>query len=351
MIKPVRAVVSALTLGSDARIEIWHLIGDLMEANVDMGSALEVAVRVSRDQGQGMRAWVLERWRKALVVGRFTEEVARWVPATEAMVLQAEGRVDAQRLFDAAARIAEARAKQMSGLWAALGMPIALAGGILVSLWLGGAEFVPVMAEMAPREGWDIWTEIFADSSIWVFENDLELVGGIVSVGLGMSAITVSWSGLGRAAADRFPPFSLYRTIAGAAFLFVVIEFLRAGVDLNERTFMQLKGAASRYTRSRILAIEQRMRAGSGLGTAMVDAGQQFPDPSLVAVIAALEEMEGWEVKLAEFVNRWVQRSEELMKRRAAVLNGVLITMATATMAIAIVGMFGMMDAVSGSAL
>ena len=83
----------------------------------------------------------------------------------------------------------------------------------------------------------------------------------------------------------------------------------------------------------------------------MVDAGQQFPDPSLVAVIAALEGMDGWEAKLAEFVNRWVQRSEELMKRRAAVLNGVLITMATATMAIAIVGMFGMMDAVSGGAL
>ena len=340
-----RKAVSWAALNGSARVELWNMLTDLMEADLDIENALKVTIRTYRDQGQSLRPWVLEKWRRALLDGRLPDEVALWVPATEAMVIAGYGRVDASRLFAAAARIAEARGKQKSALWSALGMPVALAVGILISLWLAGGQFIPVMAEIAPPSRWELWTRLFAETALWVHANDLALaiwIGVAIAV---LRFVTLNWSGPGRALADGAPPFSLYRTIAGAAFLFVAIEFLRAGVDLNERTFGQLKASASRYTRSRIAAIEARMRDGDGLGASMVASGHGFPDPSLIAVVAALDGTEGWEERLAGFVARWTLRSEQLLKRRAAFLNGILMTAAAVMMAVAIKGMFGMMSA------
>ena len=342
-----RIVIAMIALGGSSRVEIWHMVTDLMAARLDVERAMEVTIQTFRDQGQSLRPWVLEKWRRALLDGRFPAEVARWVPATESMVIQGYGRVDAARLFDAAGRIAEGRGKQKSALWAALGMPAALAAGIVVCLWLAGGQFIPVMAEIAPPSRWDPWTRMFAEAALWVHANDVRL---LVWVAIGVVVlwfVMLNWTGFGRAAADKIPPFSLYRTIAGAAFLFVVIEFLRAGVDLNERTFGQLKGSSSRYTRSRIAAIEARMREGSGLGRSMVDCGHGFPDPSLISVVAALDGTEGWETRLAGFVDRWTSRSEELLRRRAGVLNAILLTIAAVMMGVAIKGMFGMMSAAS----
>ena len=336
-----------LALGGASRIEVWNMLTDLMAARLDVERAMEVTIQSFRDQGQSLRPWVLEKWHQALLDGRFSEEAALWVPATESMVIHGYRSVDAARLFAAAGRIAEGRGKQKLALWSALGMPGALAAGILLSLWLAGGEFIPVMAEIAPPSRWDTWTRMFAEAALWVYANDLRLALWLAIGGIVFAIVMFNWTGLGRAAADKVPPFSLYRTIVGAAFLFVVIEFLRSGVDLNERTFGQLKASASRYTRSRIVAIETRMREGSGLGRAMVECRQGFPDPSLIAVVAALDGTKGWEGRLAGFVDRWTVRSEELLKRRAAVLNAILLTAAALMMAVAIKGMFGMMSAAS----
>ena len=124
----------------------------------------------------------------------------------------------------------------------------------------------------------------------------------------------VHWTGPGRTALDRIAPFSLYRTITGSAFLFVALEFLAAGLDLNDRAFEDLKRHASPYARHCIGAIQRGMARGAGLGRAMALAGHGFPDPALVPVAAALDGAPGWEDKLARFVERWVGRSEDLLK-------------------------------------
>ena len=341
----VRKAVAASVLGTAARIDVWNMMTDLMEAGLDMGTAIEVTIGTCRDQRQNGRAWVLRKWSDSLKTSRFQEEIARWVPGSEAMVLQAEGRVDATQLFAAAARIAEAKSEQSAALWGALGMPAVLVVGILTSLWLSGSLFIPVMLGVAPRERWDTPARMFGDASLWVYQNDVAIAGwGAAGVAL-LAFLTVNWVGWGRVLADRVAPFSLYRTIAGSAFLFVVIEFLRAGVDVNDRTFARLKAASSRYTRSRIEAIEVRMRAGVGMGRAMVDCGQGFPDPSLVGVIAALEQTEGWETKLAGFVGRWSTRARRLLRQRTILVSSLLLAVAAVLVAVAVLGMFGMMKA------
>ena len=126
------------------------------------------------------------------------------------------------------------------------------------------------------------------------------------------------------------------------------MEFLAAGIDVNDRAFEALKRSASPYVRHRIASIQGFMAKGAGLGRSMVLAGQGFPDPSLVPVVAALDGAPGWEKKLARFVERWVGRSEELLRARAAALNGALLIVVAGVMGSGIDAMFSILELAAG---
>ena len=86
------------------------------------------------------------------------------------------------------------------------------------------------------------------------------------------------------------------------------------------------------------------MARGAGLGRAMTLAGHGFPDPALVPVVAALDGVPGWEAKLSRFVSRWVDRSEDLLRTRAAGLNAALLILVTLSVAAGIDAMFSILQ-------
>ena len=337
-------LLGMLVLGRNKRIDVFRIIADLLDAGFSLEAALDVTARVAREQGHDLRAWILNRWRRALLADRCAEEISQWVPPLEAMIIRAYGRIEADFLFAAAARISELRGRQADAVRKATAMPLFLAAGLVVLLWAAGGHFIPVLESVVPLEHWSQTATLFRTVSTWLY-GEPWLFGaislGTISI---LSVITVVWTGPGRTLLDRIAPFSLYRTLSGSAFLFAALEFLRAGVDLNDRTFNELRHAASPYARHRIGAIQGLMSRGAGLGQSMLLAGHGFPDPSLVPVVAALDGSPGWERKLAKFVDRWVERSEDLLKTRAAVLNAVLLLVVTAVMAAGIDAMFSILE-------
>ena len=76
-------------LGGSARVEIWNMLTDLMEARLDVERAMQVTIQTFRDQGPVGEGVDTGEVAASLLDGRFPEEVALWVPATEAMVIQA----------------------------------------------------------------------------------------------------------------------------------------------------------------------------------------------------------------------------------------------------------------------
>ena len=235
-------------------------------------------------------------------------------------------------------------------MWKALAMPLVLALGLILMLWAAGGHFIPVIETVSPPEEWGSAARLFRSVSVWLNANTL-----VVRCGPRRSSSAIVTGGHGGLGPDRggfcstgSPPSPSYRTLTGSAFLFVVMEFLAAGVDVNDRAFEALKGAASPYARHRIGTIQGFMARGAGLGRSMVLAGHGFPDPSLVPVVAALDGAPGWERKLARFVERWVGRSEELLRARAAGLNGVLLVAATGIMGTGIDAMFSILERAGG---
>ena len=341
-------LAAAFVFGRAARIDCFRTVADLLEAEFPLERALGVAARAFRDQGRTARGRVLQRWRRALTEDRFAKALARWLPPSEAMIFHAYGRVDARLLFAAAARVAELRERQISALRKAVAMPLVLAAGLVVLLWAAGGHFIPVIETVSPPEQWGTGARLFRAASVWLHANPLAFAAILAIAAAVVSAAAVAWTGPGRTALDRIPPFSFYRTLTGSAFLFVVLEFLAAGVDLNDRAFEALKRSASPYARHRIGAIQRFMARGAGLGRSMTLAGHGFPDPSLVPIVAALDGTAGWERKLARFVERWVARSDDLLRTRAAALNGALLLAATAVMATGIDALFSILERAAG---
>ena len=339
---------AALVLGRKARTDVFRMIADLLEAGFSLERALSIAAQVAKDQGQRGRARLLLSWRRALLEDRFADAVAGSLPASEAMIFHGYGRVDAGVLFAAGARVAEMRDRQLNAVWKALAMPAVLGVGLVLLLWAAGGYFIPVIETVSPPDQWSAGARLFRSVSLWLHGNSA--VFGAVLAGLAAltSAAMVAWTGPGRVLLDRIAPFSLYRTLTGSAFLFVVMEFLAAGIDVNDRAFDTLKRAASPYARNRIGAIQGFMARGAGLGRSMVMAGHGFPDPSLVPVVAALDGAPGWERKLALFVDRWVGRSEALLRARAAVLNSALLIVAAIVMGSGIDAMFSILERAAG---
>ncbi len=344
MTRLMRRLVRVLLLGRKARVDVFRMVADLLDAGFSLERALEIAARAAKDQGQHGRARLLGAWRRALLEDRFADAIADSLPASEAMIFHAYGRVDAAMLFAAAARVAEMRERQIAAVWKALAMPLVLALGLVLMLWAAGGHFIPVIESVSPPEQWGSGARLFRSISVWLNANTLVFGATLLSLAAAVTAAMVAWTGPGRTLLDRIAPFSLYRTLTGSAFLFVTMEFLAAGIDVNDRTFEALKRAASPYARHRIAAIQGHMARGAGLGRSMVLAGHGFPDPSLVPVVAALDGAAGWERKLARFVERWVGRSDELLRARAALLNGALLIVAALVMGSGIDAMFSILE-------
>ena len=341
----LRRLVAPFVFGRQARIETFRLAADLIEAEFAMERVLNVAAAVAREQGQRARRRMLLGWRKALPERRFAEEVGRWVPASEAMIFSGYGRVDPVTVFAGAARVALMRDRQISAVVKAVASPSLVLVTMLAMLWGAGGWLIPVFEGIVPADRWGLLSGIFRAVSLWLYENGVAFGVGLAGGSAALTAITLNWTGPGRTLLDRVAPFSLYRLVVGSAFLFVALEYLKAGEDLNEDAFARFRASSSRYGAHRIGAIQAQMKQGWGLGTAMMQAGHGFPDPTLAPVAAALDGTVGWEEKFSAFVERWVDRSEEMLRARTAVLNALLMAGAAVVGGGALMALFEVMNA------
>ena len=329
----VRKAIGLVAARTAARVDIWHLIRGLLLAGFSLRVALRVAIEAN--EGNLLRCAMLRRWQLANAgdVDDFVAELKRWVPATEAMIFFGMGRVPPPDLFAAAARVGEMRARQTRAVLSALTVPLLLGFGCLVLVWFVGGFVMPELQEVSSPHNW-------SGFAVWVngicsgfYENDVMAAVVLSAVVAVVWLVVLRWTGPGRRMMDKVAPFNLYRILSGSAFLFICLEFLRLGVDLNANTFARLAEGASPYVRSRIRAIAWEMtEQGKGFGKAMKETGTGFPDPVLVAVASALDGQVGWDRELAGFVDRWIDRSEATMNARAVMLNMLLLAVAAGVM-------------------
>ena len=327
-----RAVVRIVRLRAGStrrRVVVWNSMRRTLESDFSMREAIETAIDgAPRDKA---RMFMLRRWQFAYAdgPGALAGEVARWVPASESMLLGALEEGNAQTVVAAAARVAEVTRTMTRAVRNALLMPGLTLLGTLAALWWAGGDLLPKFREMSDHEKWSNGAQLGYWLATNVREHDIAIGAGALALVVAGWIAVLRWTGAGRVAMDNYVPFSLYRVASGTAFLMMVVELMKLGVDLNDETWKRLSERASPYVRSRIEAIQERMvRGGMDVGRAMREAGTGFPDWELVAVAAAFDGRRGWHEEMSLFLERWVRDSEESVKLAAAGVTVFLLVMA-----------------------
>ena len=193
-----RRAVGFAVLGTAARVDVWNMMTDLMQAGLDMGTALEVTIGACRDQGQGGRG----------VGAPEMERCAEGKPFSAGnCALGAGERGDASagrgaRRCDGAVRGGGADRRGPGGTvgsYLERARDAAGAGGwnsgVVVAL--RDCLFIPAMLGVAPRERWDLPAQLFGDASLWVYENDVWIVVWSLAGAVALAVLTLNWTGRG----------------------------------------------------------------------------------------------------------------------------------------------------------
>ena len=128
-----------------------------------------------------------------------------------------------------------------------------------------------------------------------------------------------NYHGFARTFLDRFMPFSLYRTQAGATFLHWLMLLARASRHLDRSWGHLFAANASPYLRDRVGRIVR------GIGTrtpaeAMAWAGTGFPDPEFIALLIAIErrtrnDNRAQAALIETSLKRWLERRKDSITR------------------------------------
>jgi len=334
-----------LMFSRQVRAEVWQMIADLTGSGMELGRALELVAKTFSNRSPGVGGILIDL-RRSIASDRFRETVRRYVPESEALIFSKFGSVNDAELFRAAARISRVESEIQKAIVSAVIRPAFLMLIIMVLLYFLGKDFYPVLTLVAPMDTWPESWQFVAHIALWVAENPLLLFLYLAVFYVIYKVIQRGYVGPFRKHLDKIPPFSLYRLSVGATFTFVILENAAVGNSINSSLLRVLSKDASRYGKSRIMAIAKHVSA-MNIGTAAIQAGQNFPDPELNAVLEAYSEQKDWVNNFRKYAETWLQRLEAKVKAAVAVMNMALLIVAAAFIAVVGRTIFGIANIIN----
>ena len=330
---------------AQVREQVWRLVADLLAADIALSTALQTAAKTARGQGQRTVAFILSDIEAGIVRRDVGARVAHYVKGPEALVFNALGKADSERMFRAASRLAAQQHKIRSAIVSALALPMLLTSLMAVTFFVMGVQLFPALESLGRDIQMSWFVSLLSTASQWFASHVAWVLIPLAAIGIVIWISVPRWSWKGRNWVDRIPPYSLYKLAQGAGFIYTVIELGRMGQTLSASLLDDLGRSASPYTRSRIAAISSHLTSGRW-GEAMAATGHQFPARDLITVTQALDGTDGWVDKFASYLDRWLELLEERVKAQVRVLNTLLLFAIAAQMgavATAIMSIFSML--------
>ena len=321
-----------LAFGTAAREETWQLLADVTETGVELDEALGTMVETCRRRRRMARALVLAEMAAGDRGGNLDVRLAPYVSAPERLLLAGMESQKAAAIFHGTARLLRNRMAMQKAVVQAVAMPILLFAGLLAMVLFFGRYLLPALGEIVDFDTLPGVQGVTVRVTLALSEDPLALAWWIAGFMAALLALMRLWTGPGRALADKIPPFSVMRLQAGTGFLFSICEYGRARVDVTPALLKRMASATGRYEASRILALVEPFERTNNLGEAALEAGQGFPDDEMASVLAVLWPRKGGIENSGKFLERRLERIEDGVRARMAVLNIVLLTLVAGTL-------------------
>lgn len=330
-----------LFFGACQRLKIYRSVATLLKNRVPLKPALLTCFDVYSTGGKKthrIEAIVLQDCLTALDQGcALAEALRRWLPFDEYSAIAAGQR--SARLAEALLRAADMiRRKEMMHKAAihATAYPAFLLMTVGISFYVIAAHVMPKLLRMMPPHQWSASVRLLNWLTQWIAQHGAWLLLGMGAL---LSAFWISLprlTGRVRALLDRLPPWSMYRIVHGATFLYNVGVLLEANVPKVELLDM-MRTHASPYLRERIDGALRGVKDGLDLGNALAASGHHFPSAEAIAYIRIMGSLRGGDAQLKQFSEEWLEDSiaklnaaAAIFKQSAIALGGLMIAMIVA---------------------
>lgn len=319
---PIQRKWSKIALSGKSRARLYERLARPINSGLSYEEAIyNLYKRVAYRQPNDHIAIVLRTVIYHLQSGHnISDGLAQFIPLNELLLIQAgeNNGTLAKGLFDAARSI-RLNGQIVAVTLRATVIPFFVLISVLVCLYIMGEWLVPEFERGIPRDEWT------GAGHILRVLGDFTAANGFAYLATG-SALAVAvviyslkrWSGWGRVVADRFPPYSLYKTFTGSAWLLVLSSMTGSGqvVWQSLATIHQVAvNQGNKYIADRTAAVLQANTEGqNSVANAMEVSGNEFPDHELISDLVLMAGNNDFDQQMSEITNVWVTDKVESIK-------------------------------------
>lgn len=258
--------------GLEQRTAMYRKLSSFARQGSPIYSTIEKFITAYSAKNRGdIRAVILSEWQRRMAEGMaFSQALEGFAPESEIMLIQAgEAKGDLSGGMEKALFITNSIKRIRGAIIGGLSYPLTILLVMLGMIYMFATSVVPQMAQVLPP---DQWPEGSPQTlySLSIFVRDYGAIVGIVFVAL----ITVSIKTLNvfrgplREALDRFPPWSIHKTMQSSVFLITLSSLMSAGIAINP-ALNRIKDNSAPYLSAFITRMMEKLSLGSQTGDAL----------------------------------------------------------------------------------
>ena len=350
-VKNLEARFARMQFGGKERLRIYRKLARFLKNNVSLTSALDTLWLHSSKDGKKPSmpaALAIDAWRKQVANGKSLGVAVRgWVPENDRIVLEA-GEGNLVEALNNACLLYESQKQIKGALIAGVSYPIFLILIAMGFLVMFGLQVIPQFEQVLPRDKWSGVGWQMAVMSDFVRSYLIPSVAGAV---LFIGAVIWSmprWTGPLRVRAERFPPYSIYRLVAGSGFLLSMAALIRSGVKTTAALRLLQRDATPWYA-ERIGKTLAFVNNGLSLGDALQKTGLNFPDEDTVQDLRAYSSLEGFDEMLMKLGEENLDDTVKLIQNQTAILKNVGIVVLGGVFAWIAIGIFSLQQQITSN--
>lgn len=336
------------------RMRIYEKICRYIDNGIPLIVAMDELYQFISEEGKKSKrtsAVVITQWINALRNGSsFSSALQGWIPVDEISII-ASGEIsgDLSSSLRSIIQMNDTKKKIRAALSGAL-YPLALLGSTCFFLYIFGSRVVPAFAQVLPVEQWHGAGSTMYSLSQFVENYLLSLIVFFVIFFVVVFITLPKWTGKVRIFFDKFPPWTIYKSVVGCGFLLSLSALLNAGIPTPEAIRIIFKTATPWY-RERLVAIRQALFNGApNIGEALYVSGYNFPTKTMVMDIRTYAALDGFESMLDKLAIEWQEETVAFINSQMTILkNAAIIIMGFVFMWI-VSGMFALEQQISNAA-
>ena len=240
-------VLKFRALGLRSRLTLYKRIKSYTEEQFPIASSLE-KFKARYDKAKDPRGKVIEIWLSNMANGAtFVQAIEGWIPDTEMNLITAgdEGRGIEYGLAEAI-KFTESAEKIKKVIRSNAAYPVVLGTLIYLMLSMFALKLAPTYLRYLDIKAWPSLAQTLyyignALASSWIF-----VIMFLIIMTITVSMTISKWTGSLREIADKFPPWSIYKTYQGCSFLISLASMMQSGRPLN-KSLQRLKESSPEY--------------------------------------------------------------------------------------------------------